>query len=147
MLEWLFSGLLPVGSNAPEFETKDDEGNAVSLRALRGTNVVLVFYPGDNTPVCTAQMEEFRDNWNDAQEKNTVVFGVNPAGLESHAQFRKRNRLPFSLLVDEKRKLARAYHAAGLIIKRTVYLVGPDGVIRFAQRGKPVVSEVLANAA
>ena len=78
MLDWLFSDPLPVGTTAPDFTLPDDQGNPVSLKSLRGKNVVLVFYPRDETPVCTRQLCEFRDRWADVQSKNTVVFGVNP---------------------------------------------------------------------
>jgi peroxiredoxin Q/BCP len=147
MLGWLFSGPLPVGSQAPKFEAKDDAGHTVRLSELRGKNVVLVFYPGDNTRNCTAQLSEFRDSAREAQQKNTVVFGVNPADFRSHAMFREKNDFGFPLLVDTGRKIARAYNATGLIIQRTVYLIGPDGAIRYAQRGKPSVSDVLAHVA
>ncbi len=144
MLSWLFSNPLAVGTKAPDFATTDDSGKPVTLSALKGKNVVLVFYPGDNTSVCTAQLCEFRDRWEQAKSRNTVVFGVNPAGERSHAGFREKNKLPFPLLVDKGQKLADAYHAGGLIVKRTVYLIGPDGTIRYAQRGKPAVAQVLA---
>jgi peroxiredoxin Q/BCP len=147
MFSWLFSDPLTVGSKAPEFGAQDDQGHAVTLAALRGKNVVLVFYPGDDTSVCTAQLCEFRDNWQRAGSKNTVVYGVNPAGSRSHEKFREKYQLPFPLIVDTGQKIAELYHANGLIVKRTVYLIGPDGVIRYAKRGKPSVSEVLAAAA
>lgn len=146
MLGWLFSDPLPVGSQAPEFEAKDEAGNSVRLSELGGKNVVLVFYPGDDTSGCAAQLGEFRDQWSKATAKNAVVFGINPAGFESHINFRQKSKLPFPLLVDSKRKVTRAYNADGLILKRTVYLIGPDGVIRYAQRGAPPVADVLANA-
>ena len=146
MANWLFSDPLPVGSAAPDFETRDDSGSVVKLSALRGKNVVLVFYPGDNTPVCTAQLCEFRDRWEQAKMRNALVYGVNPKGASSHAGFRAKQHLPFPLLVDEGQKIGAAYHTNGLMVKRTVYLIGPDGVIRYAKRGKPPVEEVLAAA-
>ena len=146
MLNWLFSDPLPVGTPAPDFTLTDQDGNRVSLAALRGKNVVLVFYPRDETSVCTQQLCEFRDAWADVQAKNTVVFGVNPQGAESHAKFRQHQKYPFPLLTDEGQKMGELYHARGLIVKRTVYLIGPDGVIRYAKRGKPEPSEVLASA-
>ena len=144
MLSWLFSDPLAVGSKAPDFATADDSGKPVTLSSLKGRNVVLIFYPGDNTSICTAQLCEFRDRWEQAKARNVVVFGVNPAGEKSHAGFREKNKLPFPLLVDKGQKLAEAYHANGLIVKRTVYLIGPDGTIRYAKRGKPAVAEVLS---
>ena len=119
----------------------------VKLSDLRGSqNVVLVFYPADETTVCRQQLCEFRDRWALAREKNTLVFGVNPQNAESHAKFRNRREFPFPLLVDRGQRVAALYHANGLVVKRTVYLIGPDGVIRYARRGKPEPDEVLAAA-
>jgi peroxiredoxin Q/BCP len=146
MLSWLWSDPLPVGTKAPAFTLQDESGHAVSLAALRGKNVVLVFYPGDDTSVCTKQLCDFRDHWKDAQKKNTVVYGVNPWSASSHMKFRDKFKFPFPLLVDAGQKVAAEYHANGLFIKRTVYLIGPDGVIRFGRRGVPPPDEVLAAA-
>jgi peroxiredoxin Q/BCP len=146
MISSLFSDPLPIGTPAPEWTLRDQDGNAVSSTSLRGKNVVLVFYPRDETPTCRTQLCEFRDAWEQAQSKNTVVFGINPQKASSHAGFREKNRLPFPLLVDEGGKVCSAYNTRGLMTKRTVYLIGPDGVIRFAKRGKPPVEEVLAAA-
>ena len=146
MLDWLFSEPLPVGASAPDFSVPDQDGKAVSLGGLRGKNVVLVFYPGDDTPGCTKQLCEFRDAWAEAQRRNTLVFGVNPQKAGSHAKFIRKFRLPFPLLVDEGQKLGALYHAKGLIVKRTVYLIGPGGIIRFARRGMPEAREVLSHA-
>jgi len=147
MLDWLFSSPLPAGTQAPEFALSDQDGNAVSLASLRGKNVVLIFYPGDDTPGCTKQLCDFRDTWAAAQAKNTVVYGVNPQNARSHAKFIGKYKLPFPLLVDPGQKMGEAYQTRGLIVKRTVYLIGPDGVIRFARRGMPKPAEVLSHAA
>jgi thioredoxin-dependent peroxiredoxin len=146
MLDWLFSDPLSVGTKAPDFTLPDQDGKTVSLAALKGTNVVLVFYPRDETSVCTKQLCEFRDQWADVEAKNAVVFGVNPQDAASHAKFREHRKYPFPLLTDEGQKMGEAYHTRGLIVKRTVYLIGPDGVIRYAKRGKPEPDEVLAAA-
>jgi peroxiredoxin Q/BCP len=146
MLDWMFSDPLPVGTRAPDFTLPDDQGNQVSLKALRGKNVVLVFYPRDETSVCTQQLCEFRDRWPDVQAKNTVVFGVNSQDAKSHAKFREHRAYPFPLLTDAGQKMGELYHTRGLIVKRTVYLIGPDGIIRYAKRGKPEPAEVLAAA-
>lgn len=146
MLDWLFSDPLPAGSPAPDFTLAKQDGGTVSLSKLRGKNIVLVFYPGDDTPVCRKQLCEFRDQWGEARKRNTQVFGVNPSGAGSHAKFREKYHLPFPLLVDAGQRVAALYHANGLFIKRTVYLIGPDGTIRYARRGKPDPAEVLASA-
>jgi peroxiredoxin Q/BCP len=145
-LDWLFSEPLAVGDSAPDFSLPDQDGKIVSLRDLRGRNVVLIFYPGDDTTICRAQLCEFRDRWTEAAAKNTVVFGVNPQNAASHGRFQEKSKLPFPLLVDQGQKVGKLYHANGLIVKRTVYLIGTDGTIRFARRGKPSADEVLASA-
>ena len=146
MFGWLFSDPLPVGSKAPEFSLPDDGGATVTLQSLRGKNVVLVFYPGDDTPTCRKQLCEFRDRWDQAKMRNVVVYGVNPQAADSHQNFRSKYKLPFPLLVDKGQKMGELYHTNGLIVKRTVYLIGPDGKILYAKRGKPAPEEVLAAA-
>ena len=146
MLSSLFSDPLPAGTAAPAFSLPDEAGRPVSLESLRGRNVVLVFYPGDDTPTCRKQLCEFRDRWDLAAAGNVAVFGVNPWGGESHARFRRKFSLPFPLLVDKGQKVGALYRSSGLWVKRTVYLIGPDGVIRYARRGKPDPAEVLRYA-
>ena len=146
MLERFFSDPLPVGAAAPDFTLPDDAGNQVRLSALRGRNVVLVFYPGDSTPGCTRQLCQLRDSWERARARGVEVFGVNPRSARSHAGFRRHYKLPFPLLVDAGRKVASLYNADGIFVKRTVYLIGRDGAIRFARRGMPSPAEVLAAA-
>ncbi|MCP5112621.1 MAG: redoxin domain-containing protein, partial [bacterium] len=104
---------------------------------------VLVFYPGDDTPVCKKQLCEMRDKWALFEEKGVVVFGVNPQSEESHKKFRERYDFPFPLLVDSAKRVAAAYKAKGLIVRRTVYLIDKAGIIRYAKRGKPAVEEIL----
>jgi peroxiredoxin Q/BCP len=147
MLSWLFPPPLENGTAAPDFTLPDQLGQPVHLADLRGHNVVLVFYPGDDTTVCRRQLCEFRDSWGQARERNTLVFGVNPQTAASHQRFQARYTFPFPLLVDHGQRVASLYKAGGLIVRRTVYLIGPDGVIRCARRGKPPVSEVLEAAA
>ena len=119
----------------------------MTLAGLRGRNVVLIFYPGDDTSVCNRQLCDFRDAWGEARERNAVVFGVNPQSAQSHAKFAHKFEFPFPLLVDQGQKVGALYHTRNLIVRRTVYLIGPDGVIRFARRGTPAVDEVLSHAA
>lgn len=146
MLSLLFSDPLTPGTAAPEFSLPDDSGSMVSLSGLRGHNVVLVFYPGDDTPGCTRQLCAFRDAWTAAREHDVRLFGVNPQGAGKHERFRRKFQFPFPLLVDKEQRVAALYHANGIIVKRTVYLIGRDGRIRFARRGMPRPSEVLGAA-
>jgi peroxiredoxin Q/BCP len=143
---WLASDPLAVGTPAPDFSLPDESGCVFTLSGRKGRNVALVFYPGDDTPGCTRQLCEFRDRWEALRERGIDVFGVNPQSSAAHARFRGKFHFPFPLLVDKGRKVAKLYQASGLIVKRTVYLIGPDGVIRFARRGMPKLSEVMAAA-
>jgi len=146
MISWLPRDPLPVGSKAPDFTLRTESGKRVELSALRGKNVVLVFYPGDDTMICRKQLCEFRDAWPDMRGHNVVVFGVNPQSAESHREFRARNKFPFSLLVDTDQRVAALYNSDGGMVNRTVYLIGSNGVIRYARRGMPRPEEVLAAA-
>ena len=142
-----FTPPLPVDTPAPDFSVPDQDGSRVTLSALRGKNVVLVFYPADDTTLCTKQLCEFRDHWAEAQAKNAVVFAVNHARSRSHQKFREKYKFPFPLLIDKDQKIAKLYQSNGWLgPKRTVFLIGPDGNIRYARRGKPSPPEVLASA-
>jgi peroxiredoxin Q/BCP len=141
----LFAKLLAVGTMAPEFTLLDDAGRSVNLASFRGrAPVVLVFYPMDETPGCRKQLCEIRDNWKEFERRGVAVFGVNPGSASSHKKFRDNHRMPFPLLVDEGQKVARAYAASGIVVRRTVYAIGRDGRIAFAERGKPEPARVLA---
>lgn len=146
MLDWFFAQPLPVGAVAPDFTLPDQDGQPVALSSLRGKNVVLVFYPADDTTVCAKQLCEFRDHWPQIADKNAIVFGVNPGKPSSHRKFRQRYSFPFPLLVDTRQRVGQAYHSRSFVPRRTVYLIGPDGKIRYARRGKPDPAEVLAAA-
>ncbi len=146
MFSWLFSDPLPLGQAAPDFKLRDQDGNTVSLAALRGKNVVLVFYPADETSLCTKQLCEFRDGWPLARSKDAVVFGINPANQQKHAKFQANHGFPFPLLSDPGQCVGADYRTKGIIVKRTVYLIGKSGKIRYAKRGKPAPEEVLATA-
>jgi peroxiredoxin Q/BCP len=137
---------LAIGSKAPDFSLPTETGKKVKLSAQRGKNVVLVFYPGDDTMICRKQLCEFRDTWPDTRGLNVVVFGVNPQNAESHREFRERYKFPFPLLVDADQQVAALYNSDGGMVNRTVYLIGPDGKIRYARRGMPQPQEVLAAA-
>ncbi|MEI9975773.1 MAG: peroxiredoxin [Ignavibacteriota bacterium] len=122
MFSWLWSNPLPAGSVAPEFSLPDESGRVVRLADWRGSHVVLVFYPADDTSVCTRQLCQFRDSWSEAQARAVQVFGVNPQNARRHGDFRKKYSLPFPLLVDRGQKVGALYRANGLIVKRTVVL-------------------------
>ena len=104
---------LSTGNAAPDFTTTTDTGEILSLSDLRGKKVVLYFYPKDDTPGCTKQACGFRDSYADFEAHGALVFGVSPQGEGSHAKFRAKYDLPFTLLVDEDHKIAETYGVWG----------------------------------
>lgn len=114
------------------------------MSSFRGKSIVLVFYPADETPICTTQWCEFRDYWLDVQKRCSEI---NPGSAEKHQEFRKSKAFPFPLIVDEGQKIAELYHSdAWFVPKRTVYLIGPDGTVKYAKLGKPEPRDFLAAA-
>ncbi len=101
--------LIQVGELAPDFETVNEKNEKVRLSDFRGKRVVLYFYPKDDTRGCTIQACGFRDTYPQVEERNAVVLGVSPDGVESHEAFVTKLDLPFSLLVDEDRKICESY--------------------------------------
>ncbi len=137
--------MLSVGTQAPDFTLLTEKGNAVHLTDLRGKNaVVLVFYPGDQTPGCTKQLCSIRDDFSKFEQKGAIVFGVNPGDKKSHTAFIEKQKYQFSLLVDNGQKVATLYGANGLMVHRTVYVIDKMGIIAFAQRGTPTDADILA---
>lgn len=137
--------LLKVGTIAPDFTMVSSDGDTVSLRDFAGKNsVVLIFYPGDQTPGCTKQLCAIRDDYSQFQEKNAKVFGVNPADKNSHKKFVENDKFQFPLLVDEKSLVAKKYGCEGWpMLKRTVYVIDAEGKIAYAKRGMPDNTEIL----
>jgi peroxiredoxin Q/BCP len=105
--------VLNVGDPAPTFSALTDTGATVNLADFRGKRVVLYFYPKDDTPGCTTQSCGFRDNYPLIEEKNAVVLGVSPDGQKSHAKFKSKFNLPFTLLVDSDHQICEAYGVWG----------------------------------
>jgi len=112
------STTLKVGATAPAFSLPTDEGKRLALKDLRGKWVILYFYPEDDTDVCTAQACSFKEAWAEVKEAGAVVLGLSPDGVESHGDFRKKYKLPFTLLADPDHKVATAYGAWG---EKTLY--------------------------
>ncbi|MBI2684814.1 MAG: peroxiredoxin [Acidobacteria bacterium] len=144
MLDWLFGGPLEPGAAAPQFELSGETGQTVSLLNLRNKPVVLVFYPGDDTTICTRQLCEIRDGWAAFRNRNAAVFGINGQGADAHIHFKTKYQFPFPLLIDKGWKVSRQYRAGWGIVRRTVYVIGPDGRIVYAQRGKPPIADILS---
>lgn len=136
--------MLTPGAEAPDFSLLSDKGDTVKLSDFRKKNpVVLVFYPGDQTPGCTHQLCAIRDDYAKFRDKGAMVFGVNPADMESHKKFVEKQHYQFRLLVDPGQKVAALYGAKGLMVQRAVFVVDKEGKIVFAKRGMPADSEIL----
>jgi peroxiredoxin Q/BCP len=129
--------LIPVGQTVPDFEATDHRGQEVRLSELLKTGrVVLVFYPKDNTPVCTKQLCALRDDWSEFQERQVAVLGINPADKESHAAFASKHGFPFPVLVDRDSRIAAAFGVKGtLFTKRTVYVIDRNREVILAEGG------------
>jgi len=97
------------GNIAPDFTLKDGEGNDWTLSNYKGRTVVLLFYPGDNTPVCTAQLCSVRDHWSEYQATGAEVVGISTDTVESHSGFAEKHSLPLRLLSDGDRKVSEMY--------------------------------------
>lgn len=132
--------MLKVGDKAPDFKLLNDKGEEVSLSQFAGKKeVVLYFYPKDNTPGCTTEACSFRDNIPKFTSKNAVILGISPDSVKSHQGFIQKQKLNFNLLSDPESKVAKAYGAWGeksmygkkyMGILRTTFLIGKDGKIK-----------------
>ena len=101
--------MVEVGKKAPSFSLKDQDGNKVSLNELKGKNVVLYFYPKDNTSGCTQEACNFRDHFPNFGRLDAVIVGVSPDSVESHKKFADKFDLPFILLSDEDKTVVEKY--------------------------------------
>ena len=119
--------MIKPGDPAPDFDLEADDGTRVSLESLRGRNVVLFFYPKDDTPGCTREACDFRDTLPTFEKLNAEIFGVNPDSAKSHRRFRQKFALPYRLLVDEEHRLADAY---GIWDRKKLFGVSYMGVVR-----------------
>ena len=129
---------LEVGQKAPEFTGKDQDGKEVSLSDFRGKKIVLYFYPKDQTPGCTAQACNLRDNYQNLQKQGYVVLGISTDSQASHRNFIEKQELPFSLIADEDKSIHEKYDVwkeknmygrkyMGTV--RTTFIINEEGII------------------
>ncbi len=130
---------LKEGDVAPKFTVATSGGGKISLADYLGKNVILYFYPKDDTPGCTKEACAFRDEFVQFKKKGAVVLGVSPDSVKSHDKFVEKFKLPFTLLADEDKKIVEAYGVWGeksfmgrkyLGVYRVTFLIGPDGKIK-----------------
>jgi len=126
------------GEKAPDFTAKDQNGNTVSLSDFKGKNVILYFYPQDNTPTCTNEACNFRDNYQSLLRKGFSVIGVSPDTEKSHKKFETKFELPFPLIADPDRKIVEQYGLWAekimfgrkyMGVLRTTFVIDPKGKI------------------
>lgn len=129
---------LQQGDKAPAFTSKDQSGNTISLDQFKGQKVVLYFYPKDNTPGCTAEACDFRDNYQGLKAKGIEVLGVSVDDEKSHQKFIDKFSLPFTLLADTDQAIVNAYGVWGeknmygkkyMGINRTTFIINEEGTI------------------
>ena len=130
---------LKAGDPAPAFDVETSGGGRLSLADFRGQNVILYFYPKDDTPGCTKEACAFRDGFADFKKRGAVILGVSTDPVKAHDKFAKKFDLPFPLLADTDKKIVEAYGVWGekvfmgrkyLGTHRVTFLIGPDGKIK-----------------
>ena len=130
---------LKEGTKAPVFEGVDQNGNMVSLNDFKGKKVILYFYPKDDTPGCTAQACNLRDNYSVLAQKGFQVVGISTDSVRSHKKFEDKYSLPFPLIADEEKKIVEQYGVWGekkfmgknyMGTNRTTFLIDENGTIR-----------------
>jgi peroxiredoxin Q/BCP len=127
---------LKSGEAAPDFTLPGTGGRDYSLAEQRGHVVVLAFYPGDDTTVCTVQLNSYNDDLSEFTDLGAQVFGISPQGIESHEAFAAKHGFQFPLLADEDKKVGDAFGILGPLgfYRRSVFVIDGEGVVRFAHR-------------
>jgi len=124
--------MLEVHSKAPDFTLENESGQPFTLSDHHGEMMLLVFYPGDNTPVCTRQLCDYRDGIEAFNGLDVKVIGISKDDAASHQAFREKHQLPFTLLSDPDLEVAALYDSKGMMgMKRSLFLVDEEGVIRY----------------
>ena len=125
-----------IGDQAPAFRLPATGGRELSLSDFLGRPLVLVFYPGDDTPVCTKQLNSYNDDLAQFEALNAQVVGISAQSVDSHERFAGKHGLQFPLLADTDKAVAAAYGTLGPLgfPRRSVFIIDGDGVIRYAHR-------------
>ena len=132
--------MIEIGEAAPDFTLPgvcDGERRDYTLSEFRGQKVVLAFYPGDNTPGCTRQMCSYRDDFSKFDESGAVLLGISPQDVDSHEKWAEKRAFHFPLLADTEKQVIELYGVKGgklIAVKRSVFVVGPDGKVAFVDR-------------
>lgn len=144
---------ISVGKPVPDIEVQATDDQKFMLSDLRGKNVVLYFYPKDNTPGCTTEGQDFRDHYEEFRKLNTEIYGISRDSLKSHDGFKSKQCFPFDLISDEDEKLCKLfdvikektlYGKKYLGIDRSTFIIDRQGVLRKEYRGVKVDGHVVA---
>lgn len=137
---------LDVGDAAPDFTLPSTQGDVTLSKRLASGAVLLVFYPGDDTPVCTKQLCDYRDNLAVFSDLGVQVIALNPQSIASHEKFAKKHALPFPVAADEGGQVTKLYGASGLfgMTKRALVLIGKDGRVTWRKTDFPIFFESAA---
>lgn len=139
--------MLTIGDPAPDFQALSDQNQLVALQDLRGKKIILYFYPKDNTPGCTREACDFRDQATTFKKYNAEIIGISKDGLKNHEKFKQKYDLPFTLLSDENGDICAAYGVLNkkslwgrtfLGIQRSTFLIDEKGIIRAIWRNVKV---------
>jgi peroxiredoxin Q/BCP len=123
---------LNVGDSAPDFSLPGTGDKTYGLSDYRGRKLVLAFYPGDFTAVCTKQFCSYRDQGDKLENLGAEVLGISPQSVDSHERFAEEKRLNVPLLADEDKQVAKAYGVvAGPMVRRAIFVIDEEGVVRF----------------
>ena len=138
---------LQIGDRAPDFTLPSTQGEVTLSQRLEQKSVLLVFYPGDDTLVCTRQLCDYRDNLDSFENLGVDVLGINPQSLASHQKFAEKHGLSFPLLADEGKSVCKQYNAIGLLgmTKRALVLIGQDGRVRWQRSDLPIFHKSAAD--
>ncbi len=143
--------MIEIGQTAPDFTLPATGGKEITLSELKGHNVVLYFYPRDNTPGCTKEGQAFRDHYGEFQALDTVVLGVSRDSLKTHENFKAKHRFPFELLSDSEETVCKLYDVLKeknmygrkvIGIERSTFLIDREGILRQAWRKVKVAGHV-----
>ncbi|HEX4044773.1 MAG TPA: thioredoxin-dependent thiol peroxidase [Gammaproteobacteria bacterium] len=130
---------IDIGKPAPDFTLLTDNGQPITLSALKGQKVILYFYPKDDTPGCTQQACDFRDQFSQFKAQGVTIFGISKDSVKSHTKFKEKYQLPFTLLVDDQGQVCETYGVfkpkslfgkTFLGIQRSTFLIDEQGILR-----------------
>lgn len=128
-----------LNKSAPDFTLPNEEGNEISLKDFKGKKILLVFYPGDNTSVCTKQLCSYSSGMEEFNQLGVNILGISMDSVESHLEFKKKFNLSFPLLSDVSGKIVEQYESKGFLgVQRNLFLIDENGKVIFQNESLPI---------